>query len=207
MVPIINLDPVNESYSEEQSLFLSASVSDYADSVTGTGVVEEVSFIINGLVARTFTQNLIWIWDPMETGAYNIFVTARDNEGNVAVSHEENTLIGFDSTENTIEPSLGTTYPSISGEVKFDEEVSLIETSASSEKEFDTNQAEKFTVIKGLSTSFLNQLSTGQIIRFSNGETSSTRNYEVFKITDDNELQLKGLLSDTDKLCWAIGQT
>ena len=200
-IPIINLDPVNESYSEEQSLFLSASVSDFADSASGTGVVEEVSFIINGQVARTFTQKpYFWIWDPMETGAYNIFVTARDNEGNVAVSHVENTLIGFDFTGNIQVPKLGTTYPKVPGEVKFDEEVSLIETSASQRRNSDTNIVEKFTVIKGLSTSFLNQLSIGQIIRFSNGETSTTKNYEVFKITDNNELQLKGLLSDSDKL-------
>ena len=199
-IPIINLDPVNESYSEEQSLFLSATVSDFSDSISGRGVVEEVSFVINGVIEQTFTQKpYFWIWDPMESGAYNIFVTARDNEGNVAVSQVEKTLVGFDSYDNIQEPTLGSIFPNVTGEVQFYDE-GPIETSASQRRNSSNNQIERYTVIKGLSTLFLDQLSSGQIIRFSNGKEVTSQNYEVFSITHNDELQLKGLLSDIDKI-------
>ncbi len=199
-IPVINLDPVNESYSEEQSLFLSATVSDFSDSISGRGVVEEVLFVINGVVEQTFTQPpYFWIWDPMESGAYNIFVSARDNEGNVAVSQIEKTLVGFDTQINSQEPTLGSIFPSVTGEVQFYEEVSMIETSFSQRRNASNNQAELFTVIKGLSTIFLQQLSPGQFVRFSNGVQTTTQNYQVFSITNEDELHLKGLLSDIDK--------
>jgi hypothetical protein len=196
-IPQVTMDPINASYSDNQSIFLSATVSDSADSSSGRGVVEEVSFVINGQVEQSFMKPpYFWIWDANESGLYTVFVSARDNEGNVAVSESYTTQIGQLNSEQ--KPLLGSTTPSILGQVKIYDGVQQVVVSGSQRRIAQTNQVEKTTVIQGLSTQFLSQLSEGQIVRFANGPQLSSKNYIVLEITDDETLKLQGEMNPAD---------
>ena len=87
-VPTVSLGSLGSSYDVGDIISLTASVLDSADSSTGYGVIEEVRFFVNGMqqggpdVQFPFVRN----WNPNQSGTYEVYATAKDNEGNIGIS-------------------------------------------------------------------------------------------------------------------------
>jgi hypothetical protein len=191
LIPIIDFEDLSEQYTPNQTIFLSAQVTDASlGSNQNKGIVEEVIFYANGSVVERITQQPFFArWMPVENGLYEVYATAQDNEGNIAISNIQNVRIINETSINET-PALGSLNPSVSG--------SVVEIKTETFRRNSQINTER-TVITGLSTKFLNQLGTGQKIRFSNGKVKSVNTYEIFSIEGDDKLILTKELEPEDK--------
>ena len=113
LVPNVNLTALNSEYEASQSIFLSAQISDEANSSTGLGVIEDVQFFANGAVIRDFnnTGPFFEVWSP-DSGIYEVYAMAVDNEGNHAISDINTVFVGvLDDFDE--QPQLGSINPTL----------------------------------------------------------------------------------------------
>jgi hypothetical protein len=192
LVPTVIIQDLNDQYLPDQTVFLSANVSDLSIGSKGsTGIVEEVVFYANGFIIDTLSEYPYFTrWTPEDNGVYEVYAIARDNEGNFGISRVQTVEIVKEILTNQT-PTLGSLNPVVSGSVIKIETQPL---RRSAEGNGNTNNT---TVITGLSTQFLNQLGEGQKIRFSDG-MSHTEVYEIHKINSDDELILTTEFSAKD---------
>ena len=196
LVPAVSLTPLNNVYESNQSIFLSAQISDEANSSTGLGVIEDVQFFANGAVIRDFnnTGPFFDVWNP-DPGVYEVFAMAVDNEGNHAISDINTVFVGvledFDEQPKlggTIDPSLDDLTPELPLKIKLS-------------RRAGRRTAEgvvSITSIAGLPQSTLNDIARDQRIKFSNGSQTSAE-YTVSEITDDGALEVFGDVSPADE--------
>jgi hypothetical protein len=190
-VPSINFTGLNSFYEASQSVFLSAQISDEANSSTGTGVVEEVQFFANGQVIRDFNRTgpFFHVWDP-PSGIYEVYAMAVDNEGNHAISDINTVFVGV-SEDFDEQPQLGSINPTLDAAPQ---SISLSRRSGRRTAEGVVS----ITSIAGLPQSTLENLVVDQVIRFTNG-TQTSSEYTVALITEDGALEVNGDVSADDQ--------
>ena len=193
-IPVLKMESLNNSYAGGKTIFLSVNEISDLNENNDTGIIEELSFIVNGVVRETQTNAPYFFpYTPNEDGLYEVYAIAKDNEGNYGISNRQtfqvnNTVTGIDT------PVLGSTFPNITGEtLSFTEERRLGRRSSG------VSEKKDYTVIKGFNTLFLNQLAKDQIVRFSVSDSITEKTYTVSEVTSDKELVLEGNMTDADK--------
>ncbi|MEC7800457.1 MAG: Ig-like domain-containing protein [Verrucomicrobiota bacterium] len=193
-IPILKMESLNNSYAGGKTIFLSVNEISDLNENNDTGIIEELSFIVNGVVRETQTNAPYFFpYTPNEDGLYEVYAIAKDNEGNYGISNRQtfqvnNTVTGIDT------PVLGSTFPNVTGEtLSFTEERRL------GRRSTGVSEKKDYTVIKGFNTLFLNQLAKDQIVRFSVSDSITEKTYTVSEITSDKELVLEGNMTDADK--------
>ena len=191
LIPQIDFEDLNQQYLPNQTIFLSAQITDSSlGSNQRKGIIEEVIFYSNGHVVDRITEQPYFTrWTPSEIGLYEVYLTAKDNEGNIAISNVQNVRV-IDETLINETPIIGSLNPTVTGTV--------IKITTETFRRAGTNVAQQ-TIISGLSTKFLNQLGNGQKIRFSDGQNTTKNTYEIDTITSDEELVLKTVLLPEDE--------
>lgn len=191
LVPTVNLTPLNSEYEASQSIFLSAQISDEANSSTGLGVIEDVQFFANGAVIRDFnnTGPFFEVWTP-ESGIYEVYAMAMDNEGNHAISDINTVFVGvFEDFDE--QPQIGSIKPTLDAAPL---RISLSRRSGRRTAEGVVS----ITSIAGLPQSTLENLVADQVIRFTDG-TQTSSEYTISMITEDGTLEVNGDVSAEDE--------
>ena len=87
-VPVVSLGSLSASYDVGDVISLTASVLDSAASSSGYGVVEKVTFFVNGIQQGDEDTQFPYVtnWTPQDSGTYEVHVLAQDNEGNYGIS-------------------------------------------------------------------------------------------------------------------------
>jgi hypothetical protein len=196
LVPNVNLTALNSEYEASQSIFLSAQISDEANSSTGLGVIEDVQFFANGAVIRDFnnTGPFFEVWTP-ESGIYEVYAMAVDNEGNHAISDINTVFVGvLDDFDE--QPQLGGTIDPGVEELSSGLPLSISLSRRSGRRTIEG--VVSFTSIAGLPQSTLKNLAPDQVIKFSNGN-QVTEEYTVAQIAEDGVLEVIGDVSVADE--------
>ena len=191
LVPNVNLTALNSEYEASQSIFLSAQISDEANSSTGLGVIEDVQFFANGVVIRDFnnTGPFFEVWSP-DSGIYEVYAMAVDNEGNHAISDINTVFVGvLDDFDE--QPQLGSIKPTLDAAPL---RISLSRRSGRRTAEGVVS----ITSIAGLPQSTLENLVADQVIRFTDG-TQTSSEYTIALITEDGALEVNGDVSAEDE--------
>jgi hypothetical protein len=193
--PTVSLSPLSDSYPLNTTLFLKADASDFADNGITPGTIEEVRFFVNGgsvdLNATPDTLPPFFsTWMATGRGKYEIYATAKDDDGNIAVSNIETVTIYADTLDDGF--TLNEAEAEISGEVVFEEVL---------DEDEGRRVGTRVTTIKGINTEFASELVPGQKIKFASSKTQdSPRIYTISRVFNNNEFQIEGSLDPKDKL-------
>ena len=188
MIPNVILTPLNSEYEAGQSVFLSAQISDEANSSTGYGVIEDVQFFVNGSVLKDFnnTGPFFEVWNP-ESGIYEVYAMAKDNEGNHAISDVNTVFVGvFDDFDEL--PQLSSLNP----------ELKPVSQGLSISRE-TVDGLGVISSIHGLPYETLQNCALGEIIRLSS-DLDFTNKYSIYQIMDDGTLKLHGDITPEDEI-------
>ncbi|MEC7800718.1 MAG: Ig-like domain-containing protein [Verrucomicrobiota bacterium] len=190
LVPNVSIEALNPSYESNETVFISTEVTDESNGSNGIGVVELVQFFANGVEIASFDRSPYFAtWLPEKEGTYEVYAMAKDNEGNYAISEIQKTTINS-VDEFSQSPNLGSLYPSASGSAS-----ALTVIRRSGRRTQDGLQA--YTLISGFNSNFLDELTSGQVIRFER-DGQMTNEYTVSQINNNNELEIVGELTPTD---------
>ena len=193
-IPILSMESLNESYVGGKTIFLSVDQISDLNEHNDSGIITEVSFVVNGVIMDTQTNAPYFFpYTPNQDGLYEVYALAKDNEGNYGISNRQTFEVN-DSVGTIDTPVLGSTFPSVTGQA-----LSFTEERRFGRRSLGLPDKKDYTRISGFNTEFLNQLSKDQTIRFSVGEEITEQTYVVSEITNDNELVLDGNVSTNDK--------
>ena len=193
-IPELSMESLSSSYEINKTIFLSVEQISDLNENNDTGMINEVSFVVNGTIVDTsFTLPYFTAFTPLEEGVFEVYAMARDSEGNYGISEKQvfvinNNMILLDT------PSLGSINPNLSGELlSFSRERRMGRRSQGASEPMD------YTVIEGFNTAFLNQLTKDQRIRFAVGDQITEETYKVSEIRTDNVLVMEGNFTANDQ--------
>ena len=191
-VPTVTFNDLNSFYESSKSIFLSAEAYDESNSTSGTGVVEDVEFFVNGEVFRDFnsTGPFFEVWPPQDPGIYQVYAMVVDNEGNHAISDIQTVLIGSEENFSEI-PQIVQLKPAI------DTTPLSLQVNRRSGRRTAAGPI-SITSIEGIPLEILENFVADQVISFSDGRVS-TGEYSIAEITENGILELHGDMSENDE--------